>query len=197
MFSLGGFGGLGGLEVISPLDACRGSTCRRQVKSIMDKAEALENSLKKIDETERALIKENEGDLEDMTMFASHDETQALRAKIRSQNENLRKVRQTRRTLMRTLYKLVSKLSLKQQGRLIRYMNLEHRIKVNYADFSKYEKLPRKFKTCNAKEGIDPIVGPVHKKKLLKRIKSGLKKGFKLKHVIKLGKKIHKKLTKD
>jgi len=152
MYAVGGI--YGGYDAISPIDACRGSQCRKQVKAIMDKAQALENALSKLDDTERTLVKENEHDLADMAVFTSHDETQTLRDKVRNQNENLRKVRKTRVKLMRALYKIVGKLSVPQQGRLIRYLNLEHRINIKYDDFSKQgTSLPKSFNTCNKKNG--------------------------------------------
>ncbi|EDR25642.1 hypothetical protein EDI_206380 [Entamoeba dispar SAW760] len=148
----------GGYDVVSPIDACRGEQCRKQVKAIMTKAQALENSLKKLDDTERALVRENEHDMADMAVFTSHDETKTLRNKIQVQNENLRKVRKTRVELMRTLYKLVGKLSVPQQGRLIRYLNLEHRIDIKYDNFKEGEGIPQKMKTCENKRGVDPEI---------------------------------------
>ncbi|KAL7718104.1 Uncharacterized protein QTN25_004408 [Entamoeba marina] len=150
------YNGFAGYAEISPLDACKGSLCKKQVKAIMVTCEQIEKNLLKLDETERALVAENEHDMTDVGMFTNHDELRQLRTKIRAQNAQLRKVRRTRVTLMRALHKSVGKLSIVQQGRLIRYLNLEHRIKVQYTDFNSKEILPKSFKTCKDKVGVDP-----------------------------------------
>ncbi|ELP85681.1 hypothetical protein EIN_410000 [Entamoeba invadens IP1] len=174
MYALSGFGGY---EVISPLDACRGDQCRAQVTAIIKTCEALEANLKKADDTERELVKENEQNMEDMNMFTSHDETKVLRDKIRVTNENMRKTRKARRDLMRELFKVVGKLSIAQQGRLVRYLNLEHRIRIRYDDFKNNRNLPINFSTCKLnQEGKDPKLNHGNPKTLVGAVKKGVKR---------------------
>ena len=142
MYAMGGYG-----YNMSPVDACRGEQCRKQVTAIVNKAEEIEKSLTKLDESERSLVSENEHDMTDINVFTSHDETKTLRDKIRAQNDALRQVRRTRVQLMRALYKLIGKLSVPQQGRLVRYLNLEHRVTIKYDDFTKELVIPNEFKS--------------------------------------------------
>ena len=145
-----------GYVEISPIDACTGDQCRKTVKAIMDRTELIQKQLIKLDDVERELVKENEHDMSDMSLFTGHDEQRNMRKKIRAQNEGLRKVRRTRNNLMRALRKVVGKLSIPQQGRLIRYLNLENYINVKYDDFSQGKGLPSSFSTCDNNKGVMP-----------------------------------------
>ena len=141
---------------ISPVDACRGKSCKKRVSAIMKEAEHIQKDLKQLDDTDRALVKENEHDMSDMTLFNNAEEQRNLRRKIRKHTHQLRKVRRTRNTLLRRLHTVVGKLSIPQQGRLIRYLNLEDYVNVKYGDFSKKESLPKKFKTCDNNKSVMP-----------------------------------------
>ncbi|KAL7721765.1 Uncharacterized protein QTN25_001410 [Entamoeba marina] len=92
----------------------------------------LEQKMQSLETTERNIMMELDNDLEDITRIGLRQDRLKARQKIREEKRSLRKIERTKRKVLVKMYNILRVLSPKEQGRIVRSLNLMNRLHINH-----------------------------------------------------------------